>query len=47
MRSQARLLPDSIQVTRAVYEMLKDEFAFEPRGGVKGNGGVEAWLLQL
>ena len=33
--------PDSVQVTRPVYEKLKDEFVFEPRGTVevKGKGG--------
>jgi class 3 adenylate cyclase len=42
-------VPDSIQVTRAVYEKLKDEYVFEPRGAieVKGKGQVEAWLLKL
>jgi class 3 adenylate cyclase len=42
-------VPDTIQVTRAVYEKLKDEFVFEPRGKieVKGKGDVEAWLLRL
>ena len=42
-------VPDSIQVTRAVYEKLKDEFVFEARGTVeiKGKGQVEAWLLKL
>jgi len=42
-------VPDSIQVTRAVYEKLKDEYVFEPRGAieVKGRGKVEAWLLKL
>jgi class 3 adenylate cyclase len=42
-------LPDTIQVTRAVYEKLKDEFVFESRGTieVKGKGEVEAWLLKL
>ena len=36
-------------MTRPVYEKLKDEFVFEPRGTVevKGKGGVEAWLLKL
>jgi hypothetical protein len=38
-------LPDSIQVTRTVYDLLKDRFAFEPRGAIeiKGKGEVEAW----
>jgi class 3 adenylate cyclase len=42
-------VPDSIQVTRAVYEKLKDEYVFESRGAieVKGKGKVEAWLLKL
>ena len=48
-RMESGGIPDSIQVTRAVYEKLKDEFAFEPRGSVevKGKGSVEAWLLKL
>jgi class 3 adenylate cyclase len=42
-------MPDTIQVTRSVYEKLKDEFVFEARGTieVKGKGVVEAWLLKL
>jgi class 3 adenylate cyclase len=42
-------VPDSIQVTRAVYDKLKAEYVFEPRGAVevKGRGKVEAWLLKL
>ena len=42
-------LPDTIQVTRVVYERLKGEFVFEPRGliEVKGKGSIEAWLLKL
>ena len=42
-------MPDTIQVTRPVYEKLKDEFVFEPRGliEIKGRGSVEAWLLRL
>jgi len=48
-RMESGGVPDSIQVTRAVYERLKDKFVFEPRGliEVKGKGGVEAWLLKL
>jgi hypothetical protein len=36
-------------VTRPVYDQLKDQFVFEPRGAieVKGKGKVEAWLLRL
>jgi class 3 adenylate cyclase/HAMP domain-containing protein len=48
-RMEAAGLPDSIQVTRPVYEQLKDLFAFEPRGAleIKGKGNVEAWLLRI
>jgi class 3 adenylate cyclase len=48
-RMEAGGMPDTIQVTRSVYERLKDEFAFEYRGAieVKGKGSVEAWLLKL
>ncbi len=48
-RMESGGVPDGVQVTRAVYEKLKDEFAFEPRGmiEVKGKGSVEAWLLRL
>ena len=36
-----------IQVTRAVYEKLKDKYEFVPRGmiQVKGKGEMEAWFL--
>ena len=36
-------------MTRPVYERLKGQFVFEPRGAieVKGKGKVEAWLLRL
>jgi class 3 adenylate cyclase len=48
-RMEAGGIPDSIQVTRAVYERLKDRFVFEPRGAieVKGKGKIEAWVLRL
>ena len=48
-RMEAGGIPDTVQVTRSVYEKLKDEFVFEPRGAieVKGKGSVEAWLLKL
>jgi len=48
-RMESGGMPDTIQVTRSVYEKLKDEFVFEARGTieVKGKGGVEAWLLKL
>jgi class 3 adenylate cyclase len=39
--------PGRIQITRATYELLADEFECEPRGtiAVKGKGAVEAWYL--
>ena len=48
-RMESGGIPDSIQVTRPVYEKLQGLFAFEPRGAieVKGKGAVEAWLLRL
>jgi class 3 adenylate cyclase len=48
-RMESGGIPDTVQVTRPVYEKLKDHFVFEPRGtiDVKGKGKVEAWLLRL
>jgi class 3 adenylate cyclase len=48
-RMESGGIPDSVQVTRPVYERLQGLFAFEPRGSieVKGKGSVEAWLLRL
>jgi class 3 adenylate cyclase len=48
-RMESGGMPDTIQVTRSVYDKLKDEFVFESRGPieVKGKGSVEAWLLRL
>ena len=48
-RMESTGVPGAIQVTRPVYEALKDKFVFEPRGAieVKGKGLVEAWLLKL
>ena len=48
-RMESGGLPDMIQVTRPVYEKLKDKFVFEARGEieVKGKGNVEAWLLKM
>jgi class 3 adenylate cyclase len=46
-RMESTGVPGEIQVTRSVYEQLKDEFEFESRGivQVKGKGEIEAWLL--
>ena len=37
----------TIQITRAAYELTKDEFVCEPRGAVdvKGKGEMEVWLV--
>jgi adenylate cyclase len=39
--------PGRIQITRATYELLADEFECEPRGtiAIKGKGEVETWYL--
>lgn len=36
-----------VQITRATYEMIKDEFVCEPRGmvDVKGTGQMETWFV--
>jgi len=37
-----------IQITRATYELVKDEFVCEPRGSVnvKGKGEMEVWHVK-
>jgi adenylate cyclase len=46
-RMQTEGSPGRIQITRATYELLKDEFVCEPRGSVsvKGKGSMETWFL--
>jgi guanylate cyclase len=46
-RMQSQGTPGCIQVTRATYELLKDEFICEPRGtvAVKGKGEMETWYV--
>ena len=46
-RMESHGTPGQIQVTRATYELLRDEFELEPRGTVpiKGKGDVETWYL--
>lgn len=46
-RMESTGVPGQIQVTRAVYARLKDNYEFESRGmvQVKGKGEIEAWLL--
>jgi adenylate cyclase len=45
MESQST--PGEIQIMRATYELLKDEFDCRRRGTieVKGNGRMETWYL--
>ena len=46
-RMESHGTPGRIQVTHATYELLADQFEFEPRGtiAVKGKGEIEAWYL--
>ena len=46
-RMESHGTPGQIQVTRATYELLKDQFVLEPRGtvSIKGKGDVETWYL--
>jgi adenylate cyclase len=46
-RMESHGTPGRIQITRATYELLKDEFECEPRGtvSVKGKGEMETWYL--
>jgi len=48
-RMESHGVPGGIQVTRPVFERLRDHDAFEERGAieVKGKGKVEAWLLKV
>jgi adenylate cyclase len=46
-RMESHGLPDTIQVTRPVFEKMRDHYHFEERGPieVKGKGTVETWIL--
>ena len=46
-RMESHGTPGRIQITRATYELLAEEFECESRGtiNVKGKGDVEAWYL--
>jgi guanylate cyclase len=46
-RMESHGLPGKIQITRATYELIRDEFECEPRGTVvvKGKGEMETWYL--
>lgn len=47
-RMESHGLGNTVQVTQATYELIKDEFICEPRGtvDVKGKGEMEVWLVQ-
>jgi class 3 adenylate cyclase len=47
-RMESTGVPGGIQVTHTVYERLKADYMFEPRGviQIKGKGPYETWLLQ-
>jgi class 3 adenylate cyclase len=46
-RMESHGVPGSIQVTRPVYEAVRNQFEFEQRGSieVKGKGSIETWLF--
>jgi adenylate cyclase len=46
-RMESHGTPGHIQITRATYELLKDQFECEPRGTItiKGKGEMETWYL--
>jgi guanylate cyclase len=46
-RMESHGTPGEIQITRATYELLKDDFVSTPRGTilVKGKGSMETWYL--
>jgi adenylate cyclase len=46
-RMESHGLPDTIQVTRAVFDRMSDRYNFEERGpiDVKGKGTVNTWIL--
>jgi guanylate cyclase len=47
-RMESHGMSGTIQITRATYELIKDEFVCEPRGtvDVKGKGEMEVWLVK-
>jgi adenylate cyclase len=46
-RMESHGSPDTIQITRSTYELLRDDFELEPTGlvEVKGKGEIETWRL--
>ena len=47
-RMESQGSPGEIQITRATYDLLKDEFVCTPRGTVevKGKGAMETWYVK-
>lgn len=46
-RMESHGVPDAVQVTRPVFEKMREKYAFEERGAieVKGKGAIETWIL--
>src|SRR5262249_43325296 len=46
-RMESHGAPGRIQITRATYDLVKDDFVCEPHGriDVKGKGAMETWFL--
>jgi guanylate cyclase len=46
-RMESHGVSGAIQITRATYELIQDEFVCEPRGtvNVKGKGEMEVWVV--
>ena len=46
-RMESHGLGGAVQITRATFELIKDEFVCEPRGtvNVKGKGEMDVWLV--
>jgi guanylate cyclase len=46
-RMESHGMGGTIQITRATYELIKEDFVCEPRGSVdiKGKGEMEVWLV--
>lgn len=47
-RMESHGIPDCIQVTRPVFEKMRNHYNFEERGriDVKGKGAIETWVLR-
>jgi guanylate cyclase len=47
-RMESHGMSGAIQITRATYDLIQDEFVCEPCGtvNVKGKGEMEVWLVK-